>query len=215
MTSQKSKSENTGSNTMVLVDAGKLSEGLKTTFNGVAMIFDSLGIESGKVAEDIISKFPATNIPEQNPSKSREEKATNDSKEVATLSNPDVELGNAADNDADNDTNAANAAADSSDKHTEYTEHTEENADMIPEAGEKDRTESAEPAEVKESMKPEKKQVSSVSLDDITKIIVQKIKKDRSNNQKIGQILKTYGTEKVSELPEEKYEAFLTDLSQL
>ena len=212
MASQKNKGENTGSNTMVLVDAGKLSEGLKTTFNGVAMIFESLGIESGKVAEDIISKFPATNIPEQNPSKSRKGKDTNYSKEVATVSNPDVEPGNVADNDADN---ASNAAADSSDKHTEYTEHTEENADMIPEAGEKDRTESAEPAEAKESMKPEKKQVSSVSLDDITKIIVQKIKKDRSNNQKIGQILKTYGTEKVSELPEEKYEAFLTDLSQL
>ena len=209
MTSQKNKSENTGSNTMVLVDAGKLSEGLKTTFNGVAMIFDSLGIKSGKVAGDIISKYSATDIPEHKPSNSRKEKAANDSKEVATVSNPDVEPGNAGDN---SEMNVANAAADSPDKHTE---HTEENVDKIPEATVEETVDSAEPEEVKESMKPEKKQVSSVSLDDITKIIVQKIKKDRSNNQKIGQILKTYGTEKVSELPEEKYEAFLTDLSQL
>ena len=56
---------------------------------------------------------------------------------------------------------------------------------------------------------------SSVTQDDITKIIVQKLKKDRSNNEKIGAILKTYGVTKVSELPAEKYEAFLTDLSQL
>ena len=56
---------------------------------------------------------------------------------------------------------------------------------------------------------------SSVTQDDITKIIVQKLKKDRSNNEKIGAILKTYGVAKVSELPAEKYEAFLTDLSQL
>ena len=55
----------------------------------------------------------------------------------------------------------------------------------------------------------------SVTQDDITKIIVQKLKKDRSNNEKIGAILKTYGVTKVSELPAEKYEAFLTDLSQL
>ena len=55
----------------------------------------------------------------------------------------------------------------------------------------------------------------SVTQDDITKIIVQKIKKDRSNNEKIGAILKAHGVAKVSELPATKYEAFLTDLSQL
>ena len=54
-----------------------------------------------------------------------------------------------------------------------------------------------------------------VTQDDITKIIVQKLKKNRANNEKIGAILKTYGVAKVSELPAAKYEAFLTDLSQL
>lgn len=61
----------------------------------------------------------------------------------------------------------------------------------------------------------EQETTPSVTQDDITKIIVQKLKKDRSNNEKIGAILKTYGVAKVSELPAEKYEAFLTDLSQL
>lgn len=56
---------------------------------------------------------------------------------------------------------------------------------------------------------------SAVSLDDITKIIVQKIKQNRSNNAKIGSILKTYGVAKVGDLPASKYEAFLTDLSAI
>ena len=61
----------------------------------------------------------------------------------------------------------------------------------------------------------EQETTSCITQDDITKIIVQKLKMDRSNNEKIGAILKTYGVAKVSELPAEKYEAFLTDLSQL
>lgn len=72
----------------------------------------------------------------------------------------------------------------------------------------------AEQSAAKEEPKTESV-APSVTQDDITKIIVQKLKKDRSNNEKIGAILKTYGAAKVSELPAEKYEAFLTDLSQL
>ena len=56
---------------------------------------------------------------------------------------------------------------------------------------------------------------ATVTQDDITRIIVRKIKQDRSNNEKIGAILKTYGVAKVSDLPAAKYEAFLTDLSQI
>ena len=54
-----------------------------------------------------------------------------------------------------------------------------------------------------------------VTVEDITKIIVQKIKKDPANNGKIRELLKAYGFAKVSELPVSKYEAFLTDISQL
>lgn len=42
-----------------------------------------------------------------------------------------------------------------------------------------------------------------------------KIKKKRDNNARIGALLKSYGVEKVSGLPPEKYEAFLTDISEL
>ena len=64
-------------------------------------------------------------------------------------------------------------------------------------------------------LKAGKQEEASITADDITKIIVQKIKKNRSNNQRIGQLLKTYGVERVSDLPETKYEAFVTDLAAL
>lgn len=57
--------------------------------------------------------------------------------------------------------------------------------------------------------------VTTLTQDDITRVIVQKIKQNRSNNEKIGQLLKAHGVSKVSELPAAKYEAFLTDLSAI
>ena len=62
---------------------------------------------------------------------------------------------------------------------------------------------------------PVSDQTQTVTVDNITKIIVRKVKQDRTNNEKIGSILKTYGVARVSELPTAKYEAFLTDISQL
>lgn len=59
------------------------------------------------------------------------------------------------------------------------------------------------------------KAAPGVTQDDITRVIVRKIKQDRGNSGKIASILKTYGAAKVSELPAEKYEAFLTDISAI
>lgn len=55
----------------------------------------------------------------------------------------------------------------------------------------------------------------TITRDDLTAVIVGKIKKKRSNNEKIGQLLKAYGCKELSALPPEKYEAFLMDISQL
>ena len=70
-------------------------------------------------------------------------------------------------------------------------------------------------APAQQEQPPQKEQTSAITADDLTKIIVQKIKQNRSNSEKIGAILKTYGAAKVSELPSDKYEAFITDVSQL
>lgn len=72
------------------------------------------------------------------------------------------------------------------------------------------------PFDVDTGQKAEPEQPAvNISKDDITSVIVAKIKQKRSNNETIGQLLKTYGVGQLSELPAAKYEAFLADISQL
>jgi hypothetical protein len=72
------------------------------------------------------------------------------------------------------------------------------------------------PFDVDTGQKAEPEQPAvTISKDEITAVIVAKIKQKRSNNEKIGQLLKTYGVGQLSELPASKYEAFLADISQL
>ena len=73
------------------------------------------------------------------------------------------------------------------------------------------------PEEKSQEEKPQKpgKPARPITTDDITRIIVRKIKQNKDNNEKIGQVLKTYGVERVSDLKPEQYEAFVTDLAAL
>ena len=68
------------------------------------------------------------------------------------------------------------------------------------------RTDSVDTGETDKDTEDASGKASAITLDDVTKIIVQKIKKNRSNNEKIGQILKAYGVAKVGELSDTKYE---------
>ena len=111
--------------------------------------------------------------------------------------------------DAEKDQAAANATV-SAKEETEPVNETETTVEQT------DAEEQA--ASVKGEVQdpaPASDQTQTVTVDDITKIIVRKVKQDRTNNEKIGSILKTYGVARVSELPTAKYEAFLTDISQL
>lgn len=72
-----------------------------------------------------------------------------------------------------------------------------------------------DPADVTPDEQHAEAATPSVTVDDITKVIVAKIKQKRSNSGTIEKLLKTYKVEKVSELKPSQYEAFLTDLSQI
>lgn len=64
---------------------------------------------------------------------------------------------------------------------------------------------------------PAKKQkpASDLTADDLIKVVTGKIKQNRANKDKVLALLKSYGAAKVSDIPQDKYEAFLTDVSQL
>ncbi len=155
---------------LVTVDANRLREALKHTFEGVTMLFDCIGL----------------NVPVGDPVREEEEKP----KESSSAEEP------------------------------EFTP-VEEPSEEVPivEAPTDEPPVVEAPEEEKQEEPPVEAEtppaVSTVTQDDITKIIVRKIKQDRSNNEKIGAILKTYGVSKVSDLPAVKYEAFLTDISQI
>ena len=54
-----------------------------------------------------------------------------------------------------------------------------------------------------------------ITGDDITKLIVAKVKKDRNSQESIGKLLAGYGVDHISKIPEEKYEDFIKDLSEI
>ena len=82
-----------------------------------------------------------------------------------------------------------------------------------------------EPAAEAPAPEPEKKKPASkkkaadkqteLTVDDLIKVVTGKIKQDRANKEKVLGLLKTYGAAKISDVPADKYEAFLTDLSQI
>ena len=74
-----------------------------------------------------------------------------------------------------------------------------------------------EPEEKPKKKAPAKKQepASELTADDLIKVVTGKIKQNRANKDKILALLKSYGAAKVSDIPQEQYEAFLTDVSQL
>ena len=162
---------------VIAIDARRLSQGLKMTFEGMAMVFDSLGADMGVPSvktDDAKAAVPAD--------KSAEDKAGGVEETVSE----------------EHDT-APDAEAQSTAAEAETSEKTVDDAD----------------APAAEAQPEASEPTSTVSLDDITKIIVQKIKQNRKNNERIGSILKTYGVAKVGDLPASKYEAFLTDLSAI
>ena len=153
---------------LVTVDADKLREALKHTFEGVTMLFGCIGL----------------NVPVGDPVPEQEEKPED--------THPAREL-----------------------EFTPVEEMQEETPIVEVPTDELSVVEAPEEKKQEEPLAETPPVVSTVTQDDITKIIVRKIKQDRSNNEKIGAILKTYGVSKVSDLPVAKYEAFLTDISQI
>lgn len=183
----------TDAKNMISVDAHKLSQGLKMTFEGVAMVFDSLGAESGipMMSDGAVAPVVAPSAADKKQGKQQEKQQEKQE--------PSAEI---------NETKAEPVAAEIGGTEAETDTAAPEAAVAV---GEGKNAEIPADSTASEQAEP----ASTVTLDDITKIIVQKIKKNRSNNEKIGSILKTYGVAKVGELPASKYEAFLTDLAAI
>ena len=205
----------------------KVVDGLVEVFDGLAQMFagvseqlDMLAANANMedelefpVAEQPVlpvteKKGPAVSHPRKKPVKKTtkvEETAPSAIEEAAEV--PVVE-----------DSGEAEEAVNSESSETAESEHPVDDADALPweeDTGQKEApsdktTDKGTPAD-----KAETQSAVTITKDEITAVIVAKIKKKRDNNEKIGQLLKTYGVAQLSDLPAEKYEAFLADVSQI
>ena len=167
----------------ILVNPQKLSRGLTRTFEGISIIFESLG-----------SKLDVTELSEQ---------ATRATKDAASSMTTAVNSQCTA-NMADAAKSIEPAESSAQSEQTEISEHAQ--------AQSPEPATASKSAEQTEQVEPTK---SSITLDDITKVIVEKIKQDRGNREKIEAIVHEYGVSVISQLGEANYEAFMAELASL
>ena len=207
----------------------KVVDGLTEVFEGLAQMFegvsDQLELLGADAAPEDKRIFPivdqeapavsekkgaAASHPRKKPIKKirKVEEASDKLEEPVTDSNSDAT--------ADIQPDAENSAGEAEEEENFPADDADalpwgEDTGQVKETGRKDEP----PDKTKQSASGREKPVVTITKDDITAVIVAKIKKKRDNNGKIGQLLKTYGVAQLSDLPAEKYEAFLADVSQI
>ena len=218
----------------------KVVDGLTEVFEGLAQMFegvsDQLELLGADAAPEDKRIFPAVNPeapavsekkgaaaphPRKKPIKKtrKVEEASDKLEEPVTDSNSDA--GADTQPDAENSVGEAeeeeNFPADDADalpwsEDTGQEKETGQKDETTDKAGQPDKSQQAKQESPAAAETPS---TVTITKDDITAVIVAKIKKKRDNNEKIGQLLKTYGVAQLSDLPAEKYEAFLADVSQI
>lgn len=213
----------------------KIVDGLTEVFQGFAQMFEGvseqLELLAASAAEEDKPLLPvSTELPPDKPlpadvSAKGVTVPRPRKKPVKRQKAPDVEPvfdngpGETAPEPTEGDAQDDTAAAEDTAEDTEDNSFPADTADTPPweDTSQKEDTSQEDEAPDKPAEPPaeQKPRVPILTKDDITSVIVAKIKQKRSNNEKIGQLLKAYGVGALSDLPAEKYEAFLTDISQL
>ena len=206
----------------------KIVDGLTEVFQGFAQMFEGVSeqlalLAAGATEEDeellqistalppdkplpadVSAKGVTVPRPRKKPVKRQKAPGAEPMTDNTSEEAPDPSEGNAQDD---------TAAAEETAEDTEDNSVPADTADTPPWEDTSQKDEAPDkPEELPAEQKP---RVPILTKDDITSVIVAKIKQKRSNNEKIGQLLKAYGVGALSDLPAEKYEAFLTDISQL
>lgn len=205
----------------------KVVDGLVEVFDGLAQMFAGVSEQLDMLAEDAKTEeapeLPVTEQPvlpvteKKGPSVLHpRKKPVKKTKKVEDTAPSTIE--EAAEVPVVEDSDEAEEAVNSESSETAESEHPVDDADALPwaeDTGQKeapsDKTAGKDTSVAEEETPP----AVTITKDEITAVIVAKIKKKRDNNEKIGQLLKTYGVTQLSDLPAEKYEAFLADVSQI
>ena len=212
----------------------KVVDGLTEVFEGLAQMFEGVSDQLELLGADAASEdkriFPivdqeapavsekkgaAASHPRKKPIKKTRKvgEASDKLEKPVTDSNSDAT--------ADTQPDAENSAGEAEEEENFPADDADdlpwsEDTGQVKETGRKDEpTDKAQQAKQESPAAVKTPSAVTITKDDITAVIVAKIKKKRDNNEKIGQLLKTYGVGQLSDLPSEKYEAFLADVSQI
>ena len=187
------------------INERKFSHGMAAMLNGMAEVFESIGCCNVTAAVDKIDLTHVTTEMETDHEKTPRPRQR---KRNAPAVSSDDNGGGNEDTVTDNVPFAATP-----DTPPDKQENEQEMvADRQEDAAEDTQEETAE----NEQSETESSDAQfSVTLDDITKVILTKLKRNRENSSKLESILKTYNVNNIKELPPEKYEAFLTDISEV
>lgn len=218
---------------MNVLDAPKkIVDGLVEVFEGFARMFEGVSEQLELLVEDAVvaledkPEFPVKELPPakvsgkkgaavSRPRKNPEKK--NRKGDMAPVADGTAPMADdAVSTDADVipvDADPAEGAV--KDTETAVGETTADSTDSAPQTDTVDGPPWEEDTGQKEVAAPAAASATTITKDDITAVIVAKIKQKRDNNAKIGSLLKAYGYSELSALPAEKYEAFLADISQL
>ena len=188
----------------------KIVDGLVEVFEGFARMFEGVSEQLELLAEDAVETLedkPAFPAKELLPAKKNRK---GDTAPVADDAAP-ADADTAEDTVKDTKTAAEETPPDSTDSNLQAD--TEDGLPWEEDTGQKEAAALTADNQLKSA--PTDQSATTITKDDITAVIVAKIKQKRDNNAKIGQLLKAYGYSELSALPAEKYEAFLADISQL
>ena len=189
--------ERTFDNSNMIANNQKLNMGLRKVFEGVIMIFDSLGTHP-----DIAEVFNLSKSPTSLTSRG----VTN---YVSCVSCTEKSKGHAQEQ-LDMESIPKNAPENASpESRTLVKPDSPSEADKLPKV--LDTTE----VNTEQSHVSPKEAKSSITADDIVKVVVKKLKQNRENDEKIGMIVHEYGVSAISQLPASKYEAFLAEIASL
>lgn len=212
----------------------KVVDGLTEVFEGLAQMFEGVSDQLELLGADAASEdkplrlvvdreVPAVSEKKGVAAPHPRKKPVKKTRKVEEVSDKLEEPVTSSDSDAAADTQSDAESVSGEAEDTAEENFPADDADALPwgedtgqekETGQKDEL-SDTPQQTKQDASGKEKPVVTITKDDITKVIVTKIKKKRDNNEKIGQLLKTYGVAQLSDLPVEKYEAFLADVSQI
>jgi len=206
-----------------LIAPKKVVDGLTEVFEGLAHMFEGVSDQLDQLGADAaLEDKPLRSVVDQEVPAVSEKKgaaAPHPRKKPVKKTNKVDEVASAVTEDKTPEVpvveeTPAEDAANAESSEIADAEHPVDDADALPwaeDTGQKEApADKAEPA-----AKAEAQPAVTITKDDITAVIVAKIKKKRDNNEKIGQLLKAYGVAQLSDLPAEKYEAFLADVSQI